>query len=75
MNIDTDVKKVKVTCTDNGNSVEAVVDRFREHDFIDVIMANTKVRLKYNSQYGKAYVGSAVGLEFTVPGPVIQFID
>ena len=61
----TPVQKVKVTCTDNGNTVEAIVDRFRAKHFIDIIMANQRIRLTYNASYGRVYVGNAYGMEFT----------
>ena len=61
----TPVQKVKVTCTDNGNTVDAVVDRFKKHNYMDVIMATTRIHLFYNASYGKVYVGNMAGLEFT----------
>jgi len=59
------VQKVPVTCTDNGNTVDAVVDNFKPKKYMDVIMANQRIKLSYNAGYGKVYVGNAYGLEFT----------
>ena len=63
--ITSNVQKVKVTCTDNGNTVDAVVDNFKRHEYMNIIMANQRIQLKYNAGYGKVYVGNAYGMEFT----------
>jgi len=59
------IQKVKVTCTDNGNTVDAVVDRFKPKEYMSIFMASQRIQLKYNAGYGKVYVGSAYGMEFT----------
>ena len=59
------VQKVKVTCTDNGNTVDAVVDKFKKHEYMNIIMANQRIQMKYNAGFGKVYVGNAYGMEFT----------
>jgi len=55
-----------VTCTDNDRTIEAEVDRFNKGQFVDVFMAQNKIKMMWN---GKVYVGNKMGMEFTTPGP------
>ena len=58
--------EVKVTCTDNGNSVTADFDNFRLNESITAFIATNKIHMRWN---GRVYVGNAHGMEFTTPGP------
>jgi hypothetical protein len=58
--------KCIITCTDNGRTLEAEIGSFKSQEFVEVYMAQNKVRLTWN---GKIYVGNKMGLEFTTPGP------
>tara|TARA_B100000212_G_scaffold137355_1_gene103495 strand:- start:550 stop:780 length:231 start_codon:yes stop_codon:yes gene_type:complete len=60
--------KCKITCTDNDIVNEAEVDRFEEKKFVDVFIAQNRIKLLWN---GRMYVGNKSGLEFTTPGPAI----
>jgi hypothetical protein len=55
-----------VTNTNNGSAIEAEVDDVRVNDSLNVFIANTKIRMRWN---GKIYVGKMAGMEFTTPGP------
>lgn len=59
-------KTCTITCTDNDRKIEAEVDRFEKNKFVDVYMAQNKIKMIWN---GKVYVGNKMGLEFTTPGP------
>ena len=58
--------KCKITCTDKDQIVEAEVMEFRPKNHLTVVLAANKIHMKYN---GRLYVGNAVGMEFTTPGP------
>jgi hypothetical protein len=58
--------KCIVTCTDNDRTMEAEIGSYKKEQFVEVYMAQNKVRLMWN---GKVYVGNKMGLEFTTPGP------
>ena len=60
--------KCKITCTDNDIVNEAEVDRFEEKKFVDVFIAQIRIKLLWN---GRMYVGNKSALEFTTPGPTI----
>ena len=62
-------EKISVTCTDNGKTVEAYLDRFVENSHIDVIV-NT-VRMRLNHKKADLYIGNMTGLEFTTRAPEI----
>jgi len=59
-------EKVKVTCTDNGKTVEAFLDRYVENKHMDIILNTVRLRLIKD---GSVYVGNMVGMEFTCKGP------
>ena len=65
MDISSSVQKVIIRCTDNVNKVEAIIDQYKHKQFMTVIMANQKIKLTYNPDFGQVYVGNAYGLEFT----------
>jgi hypothetical protein len=55
-----------ITCTDNDKIVEAEVENFKKGHFVDVWIAQNKMKMTWN---GKVYVGNKMGLEFTTNGP------
>jgi hypothetical protein len=59
------LQKVTVTCTDNGRQVTATIDSYKKSDYMTVIMANQKINLQYNPDFGQVYVGNSFGMEFT----------
>ena len=61
----TQIEKVTITCTDNGRQVTAVVDEYKPRQFMRVIMAEQKIVLTYNPDFGQVYVGNSFGMEFT----------
>jgi|21_taG_2_1085346.scaffolds.fasta_scaffold225682_1 hypothetical protein len=61
----TQIQKVTVTCTDNGRQVTATVDEYKPKQFMRVIMAEQKIVLTYNPDFGQVYVGNSFGMEFT----------
>ena len=63
--------KCVITCTDNDITNEAEVDRFEEKQFVEVFIAQNKLKLRWN---GSVYVGNKSGLEFTTKGPAIYDI-
>ena len=63
--------KCVITCTDNDITNEAEVDRFEEKQFVEVFIAQNKLKLLWN---GSVYVGNKSGLEFTTKGPAIYDI-
>tara|TARA_B100000886_G_scaffold339384_1_gene304706 strand:- start:3079 stop:3306 length:228 start_codon:yes stop_codon:yes gene_type:complete len=60
--------KCQITCTDNDMVNEAEVDRFEEKKFVEVFIAQNRIKLLWN---GSVYVGNKSGLEFTTKGPAI----
>tara|TARA_B100000900_G_scaffold100721_1_gene83373 strand:+ start:1548 stop:1775 length:228 start_codon:yes stop_codon:yes gene_type:complete len=58
----------KATLTNTGNemAVEVEIDNFREGKSFDAFPAKNKVSMRWN---GRVYVGNALGMEFTSPGP------
>jgi|TARA_B100001996_G_scaffold186949_1_gene142998 hypothetical protein len=60
--------KCKITCTDNDIVNEAEVDRFEDKKFVEVFIAQNRIKLLWN---GSVYVGNKSGLEFTTKGPTI----
>jgi|TARA_B110000908_G_scaffold43923_1_gene53405 hypothetical protein len=46
--------------------VEAEVDNIRVNESLDAYVAKNKVKMIWN---GRIFVGNAVGMEFTTPGP------
>jgi len=58
--------KCSVICTDNDKIVEAEIDHFKPGHFVDVWLAQNKIKMMWN---GKVYVGNKMGLEFTTKGP------
>jgi len=61
-------KHCEVTCTDNGNTVTAEVEHFRQGDGLTVVVATNKIIMKYNKRHD-IYVGNLLGMEFTSKGP------
>jgi|TARA_B100002019_G_scaffold228798_1_gene202130 hypothetical protein len=59
--------KCQVTCTDNDKTVTADVMSYRPRDLLMVLLAETKVGMKWNGR--SVYVGNAMGYEFTSKGP------
>jgi hypothetical protein len=59
-------KTAMLTNTRNDQTVECEVDNVRTNESLDAFVANTKIHLRWN---GKVYVGNALGMEFTTPGP------
>ena len=51
--------------------VEAEADNFREGEKFDAFLANSKIPMRWN---GKVFVGNALGMEFTSPGPQVRYI-
>lgn len=64
-------EKITVKCTDNGQTVQADLDRYVEDKFVDVIINTVRVKLVYN---GKIYAGNMAGLEFTAEAPEVTHI-
>ena len=58
--------RVEILCTDNGKTVEAEIDNFREKQSLNAFIAGNKIHMVYN---GKVYVGHQIGLEFQTTGP------
>ena len=59
--------KCNVTCTDNDKTVTADVMSYRPKEMLMVLLAETKVGMKWNGR--SVYVGNAMGYEFTSKGP------
>ena len=51
--------------------VEAEADNFKEGEKFDAFLANSKIPMRWN---GKVFVGNALGMEFTSPGPQVRYI-
>ena len=51
--------------------VEAEADNFREGEKFDAFLANSKIPMRWN---GKVFVGNALGMEFTSPGPQVRYM-
>ena len=60
-------EKCKVTCNDNDKKVTADVMSYKPKDLLMVLLAETKVGMKWNGR--SVYVGNAMGYEFTSKGP------
>jgi hypothetical protein len=60
--------KAILTNTNNGASVEAEADNFKEGKSFDAYLATNRIPMRWN---GKIYVGNAHGMEFTSQGPRI----
>jgi len=63
-------KSAKLIRTSNDVAVDAEIDNFTEGKSFDAFVANNKINMRWN---GKTYVGNALGMEFTSPGP--KFYD
>ena len=59
--------KSNVTCPDNARTVTADVMSYRPKEMLIVLLAETKVGMKWNGR--SVYVGNAMGYEFTSKGP------
>ena len=60
-------EKCQVTYTDNDKTVTADVMSYKPKDLLMVLLAETKVGMKWNGR--SVYVGNAMGYEFTSKGP------
>ena len=58
----------ELTCTDNDRKATASIMNFRHQDGLTVAIAGNKIVMKYNKAHD-IYIGSAMGMEFTTPGP------
>jgi len=58
--------KVKITCVDKDQIVEAEVMQFKDKEFCNAVIAGNKINMRWN---GRLYVGNAIGLEFVTDGP------
>jgi hypothetical protein len=58
----------QVECLENGNKIEADVDRFNKGEYLSVYMNTVKVNLQYDSKVN-LYIGKMAGLEFGSEGP------
>lgn len=58
--------KIKVTCVDKDQIVEAEVMQFKDKEFCNAVIAGNKINMRWN---GRLYVGNAIGLEFVTDGP------
>jgi len=59
-------KTAMLTNTRNDNVVECEVDNIRENTSLDAFVAGNKIHMRWN---GNIFVGNALGMEFTTPGP------
>lgn len=59
-----------VFCVDNGKTVSTTVMHFRKGEVLTVVLAESKLIMKYKST-GDVYVGSMMGYEFTTKGPKV----
>jgi len=55
-------------CTDNEKTVSVVVMHFRPEDGLTVVIADSKLVMKYKKTT-KLYIGNLMGMEFTTSGP------
>lgn len=55
-------------CTDNEKTVSAEVVNFRPEDGLTVVLAESKLVMKYKKNTD-IYVGNLMGMEFTSKGP------
>lgn len=58
----------EIHCTDNDKTVTVEVMNFRPQDGLTVILAESKLIMKYNKAHD-VYIGSLMGREFTTRGP------
>jgi hypothetical protein len=58
----------QVECVENGNKLDAAVDRFQKGKYLSVYMNTVKVNLQYDIRT-KTYIGAMAGLEFISIGP------
>jgi len=57
-----------VECFENGNKVEADIDKFMHNEYMSVYINTVKVNLQYDSKVN-LYIGKMAGLEFGSDGP------
>jgi len=60
-------EQCNVRCTDSGISHIADIHKFKENEYIEIIIHGVIVSMKYNNR--SLYVGSKFGMEFTTVGP------
>ena len=56
-----------VTCTDSGIGHLAELHKFREKQYIEIIIQGIVVPMPFNNK--GLYIGSKFGMEFVTPGP------
>lgn len=62
------MEQCKITCANNGKTLDAYVMSFTEGKFLTVVIAEMKINMKFN---GKVYEGKSAGMDFTSNGPKI----
>lgn len=67
MRIDYD-SQCELYCTDNDKTAIAEVMHFRPEDGLTVVIAESKLVMKYIKKQN-IYVGNLMGMEFTTNGP------
>ena len=58
----------EIECIENGNKINAEIDRFHKEQYLSVYMNTVKVNLQYNKG-NDSYIGQMAGLEFISKGP------
>jgi len=61
-------KNCELYCTDNDKTTSVEVVNFRPQDGLTVILAESKLVMKYKKP-ADIYVGNLMGREFTTQGP------
>jgi len=61
-------KTCNLYCTDNEKTTTAEVVHFRPEDGLTVVIAQSKLVMKYKKTAG-VYIGNLMGMEFTSEGP------
>jgi hypothetical protein len=65
---ETYAKECEIECIENGNTLNAEVDRFQKEKYLSVYMNTVKINLQYNTR-NNSYIGKMAGLEFISKGP------
>ena len=56
-----------VTCTDSGVAQNSEVHKFREKDYLEIVIQGVVVSMPFN--HHGLYIGNKFGMEFTTSGP------
>ena len=56
-----------VTCTDSGVGNQAQVHKFKNEDYLEIVIQGVVVPMPYNKK--GLYIGNKFGMEFTTRGP------